>query len=326
MAETKLIDQVHLLIQSGDGGNGCDAVLKRPDKKVIRHGGDGGKGGSVIFRADMNAAPIADLKFKQHLIAGSGGHGGSHNKRGKNGKDLEILVPVGTRLMDRQRGLLIRELMKPGEEVIVIEGGKGGMGNTGGREATLGEKGKSLDIELNVRVLADVFLVGLPSSGKSLLLNELTRAHIKSEEYPFSTRTPQLGVCAASDYERITLCELPSLYATSHEGRGLGNDFLKHLEKAGWVFYVLDPLCQFAPSLQEGFNILRAQLEHYNKSFLDIPFGIIITKRDLPGIQQQMKAEGWKPQVPVFFISSLTREGLDELKDFMKDKFCGNKN
>lgn len=312
------LDRIHLLVQSGNGGNGCESYSHRPDKKIVPEGGDGGRGGRVIFRADHNAPPLASFRYRQHQIAEPGGHGGNHRKRGKNGQDLIITVPAGARLYDRERGLLIRELFRTGEEVVVLEGGRGGVGNSSDRAATLGEKGKSLDLELTLRIQADIFLVGLPNSGKSSLLNRLTGARAKEEAYPFATTAPEMGVYQKSNYEKLTLCELPSIYGASHEGRGRGNDFLKHLEEAKFILYALSCGSEFEPSIEKQFQLLRGQLEIYNAGFLQIPYAVAVNKCDLrePGTpKERLSAEG-----PVFYVSVQTGEGMDSLTAFLNQK------
>ncbi len=311
------VDTIHLLLQAGDGGKGCESFYHRLDRKIMADGGEGGDGGSVIFRADLNAPPISQFSFKQHLIAESGVHGRSVGKRGRNGKDLILLVPPGTKIFDRERKLLIRELPKHGEEVVVLKGGKGGVGNQTGKSATFGEKGKTLDVELRMRLQADIFLLGLPSSGKSTLMNKLTNTHLKEESYPFATISPEIGVYQKSDYEQMRLCELPSLYHASHEGRGRGNDFLKHLENARFILCVLAPDSEFSESIEDGWKILRREIELYNPKFLEIPYGVIINKRDLLSRGEQSAFSVGHRKVPKFFISAMTGQGMDELRSFL---------
>lgn len=314
------IDRASLTVQAGNGGNGCESFFRRTDKKTVPHGGDGGNGGRVIFRADVNAPSLGSIRFKQHLLAESGGHGGSNRKRGRNGKDLIVLVPLGTRLYDRGKNLAIRDLTAEDPEVVVLEGGRGGMGNAGGRQATFGEKGVKLDLELSFRIVADIFLIGLPNAGKSRLLNFLTRAHVKEENYPFATRNPEIGVYQISDYEQITLCELPSLYKASHEGRGMGIDFLRHLERAKWILFILDPVSEFSCDLTEGLAILRKEIETFNPDFLKIPYAVIVNKMDRSDAQEKVKSQVFEPGVPTFFISALTGQGMEPLLSFLKEK------
>lgn len=316
------IDRIHLLVQAGHGGHGCESYFRRTDKKVVPHGGDGGKGGRVVFRADVNAPGLGSFRYRQHLIAEAGGHGGSSRKRGKNGEDLIVTVPPGTRIYDRTRNFLIRRLIHNGEEVIVVEGGKGGLGNDGGKTATKGERGKSLDLELDIRIAADVFLAGLPNSGKTKLLNRLAQTHFKEEDYPFATRTPEVAVWNLPDEKgsdpKLILCELPSLYRASHEGRGRGADFLKHLEDGKCILFILDPVSKFSDSLKDGLEILKNEIEIHEKNFLNIPYAIVVNKMDLPEAKEKIKQENFKPKAPVFFVSALSGAGIEELSAYLK--------
>ncbi len=314
------IDKIHIRVQAGSGGKGCESFFRRTDRKIVPNGGDGGNGGSVIFRADTNAPSLRSFKFQQTLVAESGGHGSSNKKRGKNGKDLLILVPFGTRLYDAKRNFLIRDLAEEKEEVIVLEGGRGGVGNHGGREVRAAGKGEVLDLEITFRIIADIFFVGIPNSGKSTLLNALTGTHLSDKDYPFATRTPEIGVHAVSDYEQLTLCELPSIYDASHQGRGMGIDFLKHLEKAKLVFYLLDPVSKFSNSLADGLAILRKEIETVEPQYLLLPYAVIVNKMDLPEAKQKVEKESFQPGAPCFFVSALTGEGMEALKDFLKMK------
>ncbi len=314
------IDKIHIRVQAGSGGKGCESYFRRTDRKLVPNGGDGGNGGSVIFRADTNAPSLKSFKYRQTLAAESGGHGSSNKKRGKNGKDLLILVPFGTRLYDAKRNFLIRDLAEEKEEVVVLQGGRGGTGNQGGREVRAAGKGEVLELEISFRIMADIFFVGIPNSGKSTLLNALTRTHLIETDYPFATRAPEIGVHAASDYEQLTLCELPSIYEASHKGKGMGIDFLKHLEKAKLIFCVLDPVSKFSNSLAEALAILRKEIEALEPQYLQFPYAVIVNKMDLPEAKKKVEKESFQPGVPCFFISALTGEGMKALKDFLKMK------
>ncbi|HLD50705.1 MAG TPA: GTPase, partial [bacterium] len=298
---------------------------RRTDRKLVPHGGDGGTGGKVVFRVDPNAPGLESFRMRQYMIAESGGHGGSSKKRGRNGTDLVILVQPGTRILDRARKLVIRELLRAGEEMVVLEGGRGGFGNQGGKEATPGEKGVMLDVELSIRIGAEIFFVGLPNSGKSKLLNALTGARIKEESYPFTTRGPEMAVLMDEIEEPVKLCELPSLYGASHEGRGMGLDFLKHLESARAVVYVLDPVSKFSASLKEGITTLETEIQFYDKQFLGLPRLVVVNKMDLEESRKKVKAEKFDTGVPVLYVSAENGEGLDVLKKQLREMAGGFK-
>ncbi|MBI3316543.1 MAG: 50S ribosome-binding GTPase [Candidatus Omnitrophica bacterium] len=312
-----MIDHIRLTLQAGRGGKGSDSFMSRTDRKVVPWGGDGGSGGNVIFRADTNAPPLSHFRYKPRLSAEAGGAGGSHKKRGKNGKDLILAVPVGTKIFDYDKKYFIRHLTQSGQEVTVLKGGRGGSGNFGGKRASNGEAGESLEIELRILLPADVFLVGLPNSGKSTLLNVLTGSKIKVGEYPFTTRSPELGVYASDNFNVLTLCELPSVYGASHEGRGMGSDFLKHLEVAKAVLYVLEPDSKFAKNLVEGLKILKDEIGRYDSNFLKIPAAVVITKMDLLSENELPKRISSFPDGLVFPISSFSGEGMEKLKGFL---------
>ncbi len=314
-----MIDQVHLIVQAGDGGSGSSSFMPRKDRKIVPCGGDGGTGGRVIVQVSEHAPPLESLKFKQHLIAQAGAHGGNNDKRGRNGNDLILQVPEGTRLYDRGRSLVIREHMKKNETIVLLEGGRGGKGNSYERESTPGQKGCEIDLQISTRVLADVFLVGLPNSGKSLLLSTLTRAQVASEAYPFSTLDPRLGMFKTSDYESLRLCELPSIFKDSSEGRGLGNHFLKHLELAKLLVIVVDVASQYASSPTEGVRILRKELEACSEVPPRLKTIVIVNKMDLPEAKAAVADQKIGGRDPVFFVSALTGEGLDKLKVFLRD-------
>ncbi len=315
--------QVHFIIQAGNGGNGCESFQPRNDRKKVPYGGDGGNGGNVVFRADVNAPGIGNFQFKQHLLADNGAHGGPNRKAGKNGKDLLILVPVGTRLRDRGKDLLIRDLVQDQDEVIVAQGGRGGVGNLGGKDRTLGEKGDVVDLELDYRIRPDVSFVGLPSSGKSSLMNLLTRTHLKAENYPFCTRKPEVGTYMVSDYEKMLFCEIPSIYRGSEEGHGIGQAFLVHLEFTEFMFYVIDPVSAFADSLQQGYELLKHQVDHFDASFRKLPYAVIVTKKDLMDPVEFDDFKKSNSGLAVFCISNTTGEGIDELKDFFAKLYEG---
>ena len=318
-----MLDKIHLIVQGGRGGKGCDSLYHRKDHKTVPNGADGGDGGSVIFRASHNAPGLDRLKLKQHLTAESGEHGGSENKRGRKGQDMTVLVPLGTSIFNRANHFAIRDLCHEGEEVIVARGGRGGMGNIGDRTATSGEEGEYLELDVEFRIIADVFLVGLPASGKSSLLHYLTRAAVEGKEYPFATRTPVLGVYAYDDYKQINFCELPSIYEGSTHGRGLGTDFLRHLARAKLVVFMLDVSMKYAKNILEGLTTLQKIAYEHDAAFRQIPSIVVVNKidqgEDLGKIQEDLQNSGQL----YFLISVKTGEGVESLMDFIKERIEG---
>ncbi|MBI2166905.1 MAG: 50S ribosome-binding GTPase [Candidatus Omnitrophica bacterium] len=313
----RTLDEVKIFVKAGDGGRGCDSRLRISEKKFLNTGGEGGSGGSVIVRADRNVTNLREFLYHPHFRAGSGGLGGSNHKRGKKGRDVVISVPSGTVVYRKDKSFLIRDLVEAGDEVIVLEGGRGGAGNAGGRFAQPGEAGGSLEIVLIFKIPADVFLIGLPNTGKSKLLNRLTHAHAREESFPFSTRHPELGTHETPDYRQVLLCELPALYRESHAGRGLGVDYLKHLDRGKIILFVLDPLNAFAGTLGEGYDILLETLGRYRPSLLEISRGVVVNKMDLEEVRERVGAEKFRPPDPLFLISAETGEGVEELMHFV---------
>lgn len=315
-----LVDKIHLKVQGGRGGKGCESYNHRKDHKKVPNGADGGDGGSVIFRASHNAPGLDRLRLKQHLDAACGEHGGSDNMRGRKGDDVIVLVPLGTSIFRRENHLGIRDLYVEGEEVVVARGGRGGSGNIGDKTATSGEEGETLEIDVEFRILADVFLVGLPSSGKSSLLHHLTRAAVEGKDYPFATRSPILGVHAYEDYKQINFCELPSIFEGSTDGRGLGTDFLRHLARAKLIVFMIDATFKFAASASEGLSTLQKIVFESDDAFRQIPSVVVVNKidlgQDLGSIEKELQRSGQ----PYFLISVKTGEGVESLMKFIYER------
>ena len=315
-----LVDKIHLTVQGGRGGKGCESYNYRNDHKKVPNGADGGDGGSVIFRASHNAPGLDRLRLKQHLEAESGAHGSSDNQRGCKGADLSVLVPLGTSLFRRENHLAIRDLYLEGDEVVVARGGRGGSGNIGDKTQSSGTEGESLEIDVEFRIMADVFLVGLPSSGKSSLLHHLTRAPVEGKEYPFATRSPVLGIHPYDDYKQIIFCELPSVFEGSTDGRGLGTDFLRHLARAKLILFMLDATLKFAASAIEGLSTLQRITYEHDAAYRQIPSVVVVNKtdlgHDLAAIEAELKSSGQL----YFLISVKTGEGVESLMKFIHER------
>ena len=214
----RIVDEVNIVAQAGNGGRGCDSHVRISNRKSLRTGGEGGRGGDVIMRADPNIASLSDFNYHHRFVAESGGLGGSSHKRGKRGEDLVIPVPCGTMIFEKGKRFLIRDLVQPGDEVVLLQGGRGGTGNEGGKEPEPGQPGEALEMTLSLRIPAEVFFVGLPNSGKSQLLGRLTHARAKVEAYPFSTKQLELGIYESAEFKQIRLCELPGIYRENLPG------------------------------------------------------------------------------------------------------------
>lgn len=317
------VDEVVIVAQSGDGGPGCESYEHRSELKVLRTGGDGGKGGDVIFRADRNVNTLYPFVLNRLFRSESGQQGSSNQKTGRDGKDLIVRVPCGTRIFNKQENLLIRELAEEGDEVTVCRGGKAGVGNSHKRSAVLpADKGQSLELFLSLHLRADVFLLGMPNSGKSALLKHWTHSKVQVEAYPFSTRTPQLGILETPDYQQFKFCELPALIPGSSEGKGMGNHFLKHLENAGLFLVMLDPL-------KEGFDVRReyeelmTELAAYNSELPAKEHFVVVSKIDDEIFSRNGGKSRPKLPMPLFYISTVTGEGADELLNAVLMKIKG---
>jgi GTP-binding protein len=281
-------------------------------------GGDGGDGGSVILRASVQLATFSDMADQIHYRAENGASGEGSNRTGASGDDLEVEVPVGTIVRERESGLLLRDLDAPGATVVVAAGGKGGFGNAhfknsqnqAPRTRTKGAPGEERWLSLELKLLADAGLVGLPNAGKSTLLSRLSRARPKIADYPFTTLTPYLGIVAAPGYRSFTLADLPGLIEGASEGHGLGHQFLRHIERTRVLVHVVD---LFGGDPVGAYRQVRAELIAYGHGLEDRPEVVVANKIDLgsPGdLLKELSAEVDREVVP---ISGVTGEGLPRL-------------
>ena len=235
-----LIDQARIHVRAGDGGDGCTSFYR--DRTVQRgkpNGGNGGDGGDVAFKVDKNVHTLLDFQYKRHFKAKRGSHGGSNNKRGKDGESFCIKVPPGTVIRDAKTGFILRDLTYDGEEVIIARRGRGGRGNTKRGEGMPGAKGEEKELLLELKLIADVGIIGYPNVGKSTLISRISRAKSKVADYAFTTKAPVLGVARCMDVD-ITFADMPGLIEGAHRGRGLGDEFLRHIERTKILLHVVD--------------------------------------------------------------------------------------
>lgn len=325
MTEGNFVDYVKMHLFSGNGGKGS-AHLHR-EKYIAKggpDGGDGGRGGHVIFRGKANLWTLLHLKYSRHVRAGHGEHGGSSRSTGADGQDVYVDVPLGTVVKNSETGETLFEITQDGQERVALEGGKGGLGNWHFKSATNqtpryaqpGISGQELNVTLELKVLADVGLVGFPNAGKSTLLSVITAAKPKIADYEFTTLKPNLGIVKYRDYQTFVVADIPGIIEGAAEGRGIGHRFLRHIERNSILLFLIPA---DAKNIRKQYDILVNELQKYNPELLDKNRLIAISKSDL--LDQELTAE-MKIQldkelkgIPYLFISSVSQKGLTELKD-----------
>lgn len=322
MTDSNFIDYVKIYCASGHGGAG--SVHLHRAKYIPKggpDGGDGGRGGHIILKANPQFWTLIHLKYRKHIKADDGEKGGSANRSGKNGSDIYLDVPVGTVVKDAESGETLFEMMEPGEERILCKGGRGGLGNSNFKSATLqtprfaqqGEDGQEGVFILELKLLADVGLVGFPNAGKSTLLSTITAAKPKIASYAFTTLEPNLGIVRYHDGRSFVMADIPGIIEGAHDGKGIGLRFLRHIERNSVLLFMVSVEEE---NIADGYRTLLNELKLYNPELLTKQRVLAITKCDLidKEIEEQMRPS-IPESVPYVFISSSTGEGLDKLKD-----------
>lgn len=322
------VDEVIVDIEAGNGGNGCMAY--RREKYIPMggpFGGSGGKGGDIIFKADNGLRTLLDLKYQKKIRGNNGANGEGKNKNGKNAEDVIIKVPVGSTVKDIESGMIIADLTKNGEEVIVGYGGRGGRGNVSlatrsnpcPSYAENGEPGEVRRVKVELRMLADVGLVGLPSVGKSTILSMVTNANPKIASYHFTTLSPNLGVVKLPDFDYV-IADLPGLIEGASEGAGLGHKFLKHIERTKIICHVIDMSGSEGRDPYEDYINIRKELEQFSKKLITKKEIIVANKMDIEGSNENLKKFKKKiKNIPVYEVSAINREGLDKVINILGD-------
>ncbi len=318
----RFVDQVKIHVKAGDGGHGC--VSFRREKYVPRggpDGGDGGRGGDVILVADPQLHTLYDFYHRVHFRAENGRPGMGKKMTGRDGEDLILRVPVGTVVRDAETGEVLGDLVRPGQRLIVARGGKGGRGNArfatptnqAPRYAEPGRPGEERWLILELKLIADVGLVGLPNAGKSTLLSRISAARPKIADYPFTTLQPNLGVVALSDERTFVVADLPGLIEGAHRGVGLGLDFLRHVERTRVLLQVIDASSE---DPLRDFEIIEKEMAHYQPELLKKPRAVALNKIDLipdRNLLRPVKETLERKGHPVYLISAATGEGLRDL-------------
>ena len=324
MTEGNFVDYVKLYVSSGNGGKGS-AHLHR-EKYITKggpDGGDGGRGGNVIIRGNKNLWTLFEYKFNRHFRAGHGGHGGKQRSTGADGEDVFMDVPLGTVVRDKFTNEILFEITEDGEEKIIAQGGKGGRGNWHFKSSTRqtpryaqpGIPGEEREIILELKVLADVGLVGFPNAGKSTLLSVVTAAKPKIADYEFTTLKPNLGIVKHRDFQTFVMADIPGIIEGAAEGKGLGHYFLRHIERNSTLLFLIPA---DADDIRKQYDILLDELKRYNPEMLDKERFIAISKSDMldDELKSELKSELDKTlPVNYMFISSVAQQGITELKD-----------
>jgi len=323
MAGSNFVDYVKIFCRSGEGGAGS-AHLRR-EKFIPKggpDGGDGGRGGHVILRGNSQLWTLLHLKYERHVFAGNGLNGGKQRSTGADGKDVIVEVPLGTVAKRNETGETVFEITEDGEEKILLRGGKGGLGNVHFKSSTNqtpryaqpGEPGLEETFILELKILADVGLVGFPNAGKSTFLSAVSAAKPKIADYPFTTLVPNLGIVACRDDKSFVVADIPGIIEGAHEGKGLGLRFLRHIERNSMLLFMIPA---DSINIREDYDILVNELKMYNPELLDKKRILAITKSDLLDVELKDEIREDLPDVSRVFISSITGEGITTLKDMI---------
>ncbi len=321
------VDEAKILVQAGNGGKGCVSFYSDKKTRYPRpDGGDGAGGGDVIFSADKRIQTLLDFRFKQHFKAERGGHGGSKGKTGKTGADCILKVPVGTIIRNHETGLLIKDLVSDGQQVVVARGGRGGRGNNHNRIAIAPGLGDELEIRLELKLIADVGIVGFPNAGKSTLISNISRVRSKIANYPFTTRQPILGIVQDEETETsFIVADLPGLIEGAHEGRGLGDRFLRHAERTKILLHVIDMSGSEGRDPLDDYEKINFELKEYSDILFFKNKILVANKMDLPESEKYLKRFKRKFKEKIFAISALEKEGLEKLVEALKEILCHEK-
>lgn len=325
------VDQVRIYVKGGDGGNGM--VAFRREKYVPKGGpagGDGGNGADVVFEVEEGLRTLMDFRYKRHFKAPRGEHGMSKNQHGRNAKDMIVKVPPGTVVTDAVTGETIADLTQHGQQAVIAKAGRGGRGNSrfaspsnpAPELSENGEPGQEREVTLELKVLADVGLVGFPSVGKSTLLSVVSAAKPKIADYHFTTIVPNLGMVETEDSRSFVMADLPGLIEGAHSGVGLGHQFLRHIERTRVIVHVIDMAAIEGRDPFEDYITINKELQEYNMRLLERPQIIVANKMDMPDAEENLKVfkEKLEEDYPIFPVSAITRTGLRDLLFAIADK------
>jgi len=323
MSGSNFVDYVKIYTQSGNGGGGSTHLYRaKYIEKGGPDGGDGGRGGHIILRGNAQMWTLIHLRYKKHARAEHGGHGSKNHSFGTDGEDIVLEVPIGTIAKDAETGEVLFEIVEDGQEVILRKGGRGGLGNAHfksptnqtPRYAQPGEEGSEGWTILELKVLADVGLVGFPNAGKSTLLSVLSSAKPKIANYPFTTLVPNLGIVEYRGFKSFVMADIPGIIEGASEGKGIGHRFLRHIERNAMLLFLVPA---DSDDINKEYQILLSELEKFNPELLDKKRILMISKSDMLDDELKAEIEETLPKIPYLFISSVAQQGLQELKDLI---------
>ncbi len=332
------IDQARISVKAGSGGSGtCSFRREKFVPKGGPDGGDGGNGGNVIFKASTRVSTLLDFRYLRHYEAPSGHYGQGSNKSGSAGEDVIITVPVGTVIKDEETETILADLINDQQKVVIAHGGKGGRGNArfatstnrAPRQFETGTPGEEHSLVLELKLLADVGLVGFPNAGKSTLISSISSAHPEIASYPFTTLRPHLGVVSVTEDQSFVVADIPGLIEGAHEGKGLGFQFLRHIQRTAFLLFLIDISEWSIDDPVTSFCTLKHELETFDTNLAQRPFAVVATKIDSQGsgkFRQKLHTHCQQQHLPFFPISAVTREGLQPLLLFLSEQVCHMRN
>lgn len=324
------VDEARIFVKGGDGGKGCESHYR---DKFMRYpkpdGGDGGRGGDVVFVADRSFQTLRDFQFRQHHVAARGQNGGSKGKKGKDGQDCLLRVPVGTLIKDHKTGLLIKDLREDRQSVVVAKGGQGGIGNAGRKNLLPPEEGQEYTVDLELKLVADVGIIGFPNAGKSTLISNISKVKSKIARYPFTTKQPILGVVHSEDFcpdatppLDFIMADLPGLVEGAHQGKGLGDRFLRHAERTKILLHLIDMAGTDGRDPLDDYEKINHELEAYSDDFFIKHKIVVANKMDLPPAPEYLKRFRETYKQDIIPISSLEKRGFEKLVSVIREFLC----
>lgn len=316
------VDEARIFVQAGNGGQGCESFYR---DKYMRYpkpdGGDGGKGGDIVVQTSRSIRTLLDFKFRQHHKAQKGGNASSNGKKGKSRESCILRVPIGTLVRDEETGLLIKDLSSDQQSVIVAKGGEGGIGNEHSKVPTPFQKGESRTISFELKLVADVGIIGFPNAGKSTLISSMSRVKSKVANYPFTTKQPILGI-VENDEMNFIIADLPGLIEGAHEGKGLGDRFLRHAERSKLLVHLIDMAGTEGRDPIDDFKKINFEIESYGDALASKQKIIVANKMDLPEAEGHLNRFKKDIKDNILAVSALDQKGLTELTQTIQSILC----